>query len=156
MADPRRRPLKAERPLIKELECRAVATRATAASVGWAHGSVEDLVLAHGRWYRPAATIRPAVGFSGVSDQVRNYPGAVYVEGYLINETGEVVAASWGAVDDQVVIGQHGDAYLGVPLREQFRRQVTRRSGAAAVLHGQEADHFRLLRTGLPPGGIAG
>lgn len=117
---------------------------------GWKYGSVEDLVRLHGRWYAPASgELVPAVGFSGVASAAKERR-AQYVEGYLLDAAHRVQAAAWGARGGEVVIGEAGLAYLGVPLVERFRRLVCRRSGAASALHGQQLDRWRLLRAGVP------
>lgn len=140
-----------EQELLDELNRRAAATREMAAAGGWKYGSVEDLMLQLGRWYMPAtAELVPVVGFSGVATAAKERR-AWYVEGYLLDDDHQVQVAAWAARDGQVVAGQPGLAYLGVPLVERFRLLVCKRSGAASALHGQQFDRWRLLRAGLPP-----
>lgn len=142
----------AELELVDELDRRAAATREMAAAGGWVHGSVEDLCLAAGRWYvRTGDELLAVVGFNGVANAAKEQR-LQYVEGYLLDDERQVQAAAWAARGDEVVAGPAGVAYLGVPLTEQFRQLVRRRSGAAAVLHGQQLDEWRLLRAGLLPG----
>jgi hypothetical protein len=151
-ADPGRPLAAAEQLLLAELDRRAEPTRAMAAAGGWVYGSVEDLCIAIGRWYRPSTVLPPAVGFSGAAAASKERR-AQYVEGYILDE-GQVHVAAWAARGEEVVAGPAGAAYLGVPLTERFRRLVCKRSGAAAVLHGQQLDRWRLLIGGLPPGAV--
>lgn len=152
-ADPGRPLTDAEQKLLAELDRRAEPTREMAAAAGWVYGSVEDLCVAIGRWYRPSTALAPVVGFSGAAAAAKER-GALYVEGFVLDDEHQVQAAAWGARGDEVVIGPPGLAYLGVPLTESFRRLVCKRSGAAAVLHGQQLDRWRLLINGLPPGAV--
>jgi hypothetical protein len=152
-AEPGRPLTAAEQELLDELERRVEPTREMAVAGGWVYGSVEDLVLQLGRWYLPAAVMTPVVGFSGVATAAKERR-ACYVEGFALGADHQVRAAAWAARSDEVVAGQPGLAYLGVPLTEQFRKRVCKRSGAAAALHGQQLDRWRLLIGGLLPGAV--
>jgi hypothetical protein len=147
----------AERRLVTELTRRGKPTRARAAKAQWAFGSPEDCVVALGRLFSPAPTMEVTTGsgFAGAAEYVRQHRGAVYVEGFVLaTDDEQVVAASWAARGDQVMYGPAAEVYLGVPIAESFRLAVRRRSGAAAVIHGQQLDRWRLLRAGLPPDAI--
>lgn len=152
-ADPGRPLTGAEHELLAELDRRAGATREMAAAGGWVYGSVEDLVLRLGRWYRSLVAPAPTGGFSGAATAAKERR-ATYVEGYVLDREGQVQAATWAALGDEVLAGPAAAAYLGVPLEERFRKLVCKRSGAAAVLHGQQLDRWRLLINGLPPGAV--
>lgn len=139
-----------------ELAGMAEPTRALAAEAGWAFGSVADLVLTHGSFYRPVAD-PPAVPhptettFTAAAYRARELH-ALYVEGYVLTRDGRVVPAAWPGTTDHTVLEPYPDhrAWLGVSLAEHARRRLTRRTGAACALHAQDLDRYRLLRHGLP------
>ncbi|GGU45126.1 hypothetical protein [Lentzea flava] len=129
---------------------------------GWAHASMEGLVLDLGTWWTADAATRlsPQVTFSVAFTESTRERGAVYVEGYIWLDD-RPVAAGWCGLDDHVVYGPRAEAYLGVPLSPHFCRRIQQRNGTAAVLMSKHPKLLPLLRDGLPrgavlPGGMPG
>lgn len=143
-----------QRELRDALEQLAAPTREMAAAAQWVYGSPAALVLDVGRSFVRGDQLRTVVGFSGAAAAAREMADRVYVEGYVLDTQRQAVPAAWAAVGEEVVAGPVAVAYFGVPLSEGFRKMVTRRSGAASVLHGQELDAWQLLRMGLPQGAL--
>lgn len=143
-----------QRELRDALERLAAPTREKAAVAQWVYGSPAALVLDLGRPFVRGDQLRTVVGFSGAAAAAREIAGRVYVEGYVLDAHHQAVPAAWAVVGDEVIAGPDAAAYFGVPLSESFRTMVTRRSGAASVLHGQELDGWQLLRRGLPRGAL--
>jgi hypothetical protein len=141
----------AERQLVEYLECEADKTRAMAEAGGWVYGSVEQLVLDRGAWFVPAVGLAVDPSFSGPAAHARATSGLVYVEGYYL-AGGRTRLGAWSATPNgEIHQGPAAEAYLGVAMPESYRSAVTRRTGSAGVLIGQQRDGWRLLRFGLPP-----
>jgi hypothetical protein len=142
----------AEQRLADELAACAEPYRRPALQAGWCFGCVEHLVLECGQWFDPdpGAASSDMATYSAAAVH-SHQAGLVYVEGFLLAPTEQVWAAAWCVhPGGRLASAKPGLAYLGVPLFEGFRQQVTRRAGSAAVLHGQQLDEWRLLRAGLP------
>lgn len=122
---------------------------------GWAHASIEGLVLDVGRWWEADADTRlaPQVAFSVAATEATRTPGGVYVEGYLWAD-GRATPAAWCGVGTRVVYGPRADAYLGIPLSPHFCRRVQQRNGTAAVLMSKHPKLLPLLENGLPRGAV--
>ncbi|MFJ8961478.1 hypothetical protein ACIRG5_19015 [Lentzea sp. NPDC102401] len=122
---------------------------------GWAHASLEGLVLDLGRWWEPDADTRlvEQVMFSVAASEAARTADGVYVEGFVWTQ-GEVVAAAWCGAGEKVVYGPRADAYLGVALAPRFCRRVQQSNGTAAVLMSKDRKLLPLLRDGLPPGTV--
>jgi hypothetical protein len=103
------------------------ASAAYSPRAGWVHGSVEDLLLSHGRWFRPAPmpADRPygAQGecFANATRHAARY-SLVYVEGYVLTG-GAGAPHAWCAHADSTVEDPtwdiHGQAHLGIPFSER-------------------------------------
>ncbi|ANZ39573.1 hypothetical protein BBK82_29525 [Lentzea guizhouensis] len=122
---------------------------------GWAHASMEGLVLDLGRWFAPTATTRltPQLTFSVAASEAARITGGLYVEGYVWVD-GHAEPAAWCGVGDQVVYGPEAGAYLGVPLAPHFCRRIQQRNGTAAVLMSKHPKLLPLLKDGLPRGAV--
>ncbi|WP_404870951.1 hypothetical protein ACI1MP_37500 (plasmid) [Kitasatospora griseola] len=95
---------------------------------GWAHQSVYELVLAHGRWCTPAplpAGIWPLAEqecFANAADTEAAHPGLLYTEGFaMVEGLPMALAHAWcttadGDVVDPTWTDLPGAAYLGIPL----------------------------------------
>ena len=129
---------------------------------GWAHASMEGLVLDLGRWFVPAADARltQQITFSVAASEAARVSGGLYVEGYVwVNDRPE--PAAWCGVGDQVVYGPEAAAYLGIPLAPHFCRRIQQRNGTAAVLMSKHPQLLPLLKEGplrgsVLPGGRPG
>ncbi|WP_157528004.1 hypothetical protein [Nocardia sp. NRRL S-836] len=122
---------------------------------GWAHASMEGLVLDLGRWFEadPRTRFAPQIAFSVAASEAGRTTGGLYVEGYAWID-GRAQAAAWCAVGDRVGYGPRAEAYLGVPLAPQFCRRVQQRNGTAAVLLSKHPKLLPLLQNGLPRGAV--
>lgn len=132
----------------------------------WRHGSLYEVVLAHGRVFEPAPlpdTVYPALPGHSVkaaailSDQY----GMVYVEGLvLLPDTHTVIEHAWcatwlGRVVDPSLDGNTATAYLGIPFTLSFRHQATARTGnrrpiLLADQNGRQPQNRSILEHGLP------
>lgn len=120
---------------------------------GWAHASMEGLVLDLGRWWDVDSDTRlvSEVTFSVAASEAVRIPNGVYVEGYIW-AGGQATPAAWCGAGDKVVYGPRADAYLGVPLSSSFCKRVQQRNGTAAVLMSKDKKLLPLLTNGLAPG----
>jgi hypothetical protein len=73
---------------------------------GWAHASVEGLVLDLGRWWDADSDTRlvSQVAFSVAASEAGRILDGVYVEGYIW-AGGQATPAAWGGVGQKVVYG---------------------------------------------------
>ncbi|MFD9061480.1 hypothetical protein ACFVZ3_08185 [Kitasatospora purpeofusca] len=136
-----------------------IADRSATAS--WTHRSVHDLVLAHGRWFSPAA-LPPTVllgpereCFQNAASTERAYPHLRYVEGFAIVSGSPVATAhAWctdvadNAIDPTWTDLGGGAAYFGIPLAQPLRPNPRYSSG---VLERPET-LYPLLQHGLTAG----
>lgn len=122
---------------------------------GWAHASVEGLVLDVGRWWDAGSDTRSVaqVAFSVAASEAARTPNGVYVEGYIW-AGGQATPAAWCGVGEKVVYGPSADAYLGVPLSPRFCQRVRQHNGTAAVLMSKHPKLLPLLTNGLPSGAV--
>ncbi|MFD5828364.1 hypothetical protein [Lentzea sp. NPDC060358] len=122
---------------------------------GWAHASVEGLVLDAGTWWTagPGTRLQPQVTFSDAYSEAARHQGGVYVEGFVWLD-GAPVAAAWCGAGGEVIYGPRADAYLGVPLSPHFCRRVQQRNGTAAVLMSKHPGLLPVLRDGVPRGAV--
>jgi len=155
-------------PLEKIVEyARAMAHRARRPEhQHWRHGSLYELVLAHGRVFEPAPlpdTVYPALpGHSARAAAIlSDHHGLVYVEGLaLLPDTHSVIEHAWcatwlGRVVDPSLSGNTAAAYLGIPFTLQFRHQAAARAGnkrpvLLADRDGDRSPHRDILERGLP------
>lgn len=122
---------------------------------GWAHASVEGLVLDLGRWWDADSDTRfvPQVAFSIAASEALRVSGGMYVEGYIWAD-GQATSAAWCVVGEKIVYGPRADAYLGIPLSARFCQRVRQRNGTAAVLTSRHPKLLPLLTNGLPAGAV--
>lgn len=155
-----------QRYLLAWLDDAAIPFRPAGIRKGWRHATQFDLVLDEGRWFTAPvdgeADPHASRACYTAAARLARRRGLGYVEGYALadldgnlqviehawcsTDSGEVVDPAWGAGD--------GKAYLGIPITEDFRATVTRRARCSAAIHAYEADRFRLLDEGLPPGAV--
>ena len=144
--------------LREHLEQQARLTRDQAAEAGWAWGSLEDLVLAAGRGYLPAPTLREVTTGNDAAHAAADLH-LTYVEGYVLTASQDVVAGAWAADEHGLVhVGPTGAAYWGIPLSERDRQRLRRRTGTTYALldtaHDRHA-RYAVLRYGLAGLGVA-
>jgi hypothetical protein len=132
-------------------------------SGGWTHGSIHDVILAHGRVFEPAPlpdNVYPALpGHAPKAAAIlADQHALVYVEGLaLLPDMRTVIEHAWcatfgGRVLDPNLGGDTAAAYLGVAFTMQFRR--TRAADRWPILisapGSDRARNFEILEHGLP------
>ena len=137
-------------------------------SDGWRHGSLHDVVLAHGRIFEPSplpANVYPALPghASKAAAILADQHAFTYVEGLaLLPDMHTVIEHAWcatftGQVIDPSLNGNTAAAYLGVAFTMNFRR-ATLAAGKGAIListpAGSPTPHPEILMHGLTPDAI--
>lgn len=136
-------------------------------SGGWRHGSIHDLVLAHGRIFEPAPlpeNVYPALpgAPSKTAAILADQHAWTYVEGLaLLPDTRTVVEHAWcatftGQVIDPNLSGASAAAYLGIAFTMNFRRTTLARTGGRRPIlisdpDGNTTPNLDLLKHGLAP-----
>lgn len=136
-------------------------------SDGWRHGSIHDVVLAHGRIFEPAPlpdNVYPALPGhpSKAAAILADQHAWNYVEGLaLLPDMHTVIEHAWcatftGQVIDPNLQGQSAAAYLGVAFTMKFRRTtLTRAGGTRPILisdpAGNPTPNLEILKHGLNP-----
>ena len=136
-------------------------------SDGWKHGSIHDVVLAHGRIFEPAPlpdNVYPALpGHAGKAAAVLADQHAwTYVEGLaLLPDMHTVIEHAWcatftGQVIDPNLSGNTAAAYLGVAFTRKFRRTIPAPTGGTRPIlisdpAGNQTPNLEILRHGLAP-----
>ncbi|MBR7825561.1 hypothetical protein KDK95_04530 [Actinospica sp. MGRD01-02] len=135
-------------------------------SEGWRHGSIHDVVLAHGRVFEPAplpGDVYPALpGHACQAAAIlADRHALTYVEGLaLLPDSRTVIEHAWcatfgGQVVDAGLSGLSATAYLGVAFTMKFRRSALARSGGTRpILIGDPAGTpagLEILKHGLAP-----
>ncbi|HET9170380.1 MAG TPA: hypothetical protein VFN97_13130 [Actinospica sp.] len=137
-------------------------------SDAWQHGSLHDVVLAHGRTFEPAPLpedVYPALpGHAARAAAILADQYAwTYVEGLaLLPDMRTVIEHAWcatftGQVVDPNLSGDIAAAYLGVAFTMNFRRTtLAHRAGAILISDpaGNPAPHPEILQHGLAPDAI--
>lgn len=156
-----------QQQLVDELDTLAAGHRAAGTERGWRYATTYDLVLDLGRWFTPQTSGAPIPGTAmhcySVATELAHSTGWAYVEGYALTElepghlqtyehawvstpAGQVLDPTWGP--------NAGLAYLGIPITETFRQQITHRAGTTTAIHAWHSDQFRLARNGIPADAI--
>lgn len=136
-------------------------------SDGWRHGSIHDVVLAHGRIFEPAPlpnNVYPALpGHACQAATILADQHALnYVEGLaLLPDMHTVIEHAWcadftGQVVDPNLSGQSAAAYLGIAFTMNFRRTaLASPRGMRPILIGDPAStanpDLEILEHGLAP-----
>jgi hypothetical protein len=134
-------------------------------SDGWKHGSIHDVLLAHGRVFQPTPlpeNVYPALPghASKAAAILADQHAWTYVEGLaLLPDLHTVIEHAWcatfaGQVIDPNLSGKVAAAYLGIAFTRNFRR-ATLAAGTGAILIGEQATgsapHPEILQHGLAP-----
>ena len=136
-------------------------------SDGWRHGSIHDVVLAHGRIFEPAplpANIYPALPGHAcqAATILADQHALTYVEGLaLLPDMHTVIEHAWcadftGQVIDPNLSGQSAAAYLGIAFTMNFRRTtLAGPTGMRPILISDPAGtanpNLEILKHGLLP-----
>jgi hypothetical protein len=126
--------------------------------------SVEEVVLAHGRWFAPAplasGLARGPARQCYANAKRLSRSGLFYVEGFASLGLGLVLPHAWcvdssGMVQDPTWPDGDGAAYLGIPLTSDYVAAVGAQPIEHSILHDGHRNDFAVLRKGLPSGAIA-
>lgn len=133
----------------------------------WRHGSIHDVVLAHGRIFEPSPlpeNVYPALpGYASKAAAIlADQHAFTYVEGLaLLPDLSAVIEHAWcstftGQVIDPNLQGQSAAAYLGVAFTMKFRRTTLARAGGTRPIlisdpAGNPTPNLEILQHGLAP-----